>query len=343
MRILFASERVEKSSPLFTWKVALERAGVEGEIVDIAGVKTADWIRMVLASDFVVFQGYTRIGNYTLRQLAFAVLLGRPVIRKWSGSDVLFSVDRHDVRMSVLELDRIVSLNLTSEHHGLVSELESIGIEAILTSQVISEVGGQGIDFPEKIPRTVLVYLPAERWEFYRGDIIESVIEDNEDIEFIVVADTDHRLSKYANVTSLGWVNDMKPVWDKVGLLIRITKHDGYARSIVEALSRGRYVIHNNAIGGCWYAESSQEVSKELRSFMNIGTYNLRGIECVKNSTSGIADQQLKESISAKSVTAGSWFSAFKIVSNYYYQLLIGTLKTIKNAVTKSVGNPQNK
>ncbi len=38
----------------------------------------------------------------------------------------------------------------------------------------------------------------------------------------------------------------MKPVYDRVGCLLRVTAHDGLPRMIIEALLLGKYVIYSH-------------------------------------------------------------------------------------------------
>ena len=321
MRVIFVGESLEKSSPLLTWKNALNRVGVCAEVVDLEKISTFDWILALLKNDVVILQSFGYVGEYTLRQLAIASILFRPVIRKWSGTDVLKSVERSNLRKNTLSLDRVISLNLTSEHEGLVSELNSIGLDVDLTPQVLSVISRDNINHKDELPKKVLIYLPNTRWDFYAGSMMEKIIQANPSVEFVVLADEAHTLAKYSNVASLGWVEEMEDVWSNIGLLIRITAHDGYARSIVEALSRGKYVIHNNRISGCWFATNEREISVHLNHFSQVSKCNENGILSVLPSVNGKADSLLKKKLELTSVSWKRWWYSVIVVLRWSFKV----------------------
>ena len=124
------------------------------------------------------------------------------------------------------------------------------------------------------IPRDILVYLPTHRAQFYGEDVVGAVIRANPDLNFIVVADVQHRFKDCRNVESLGWVDDMRPIYDRTGCLLRMTQHDSLPRMAIETLLLGKYAICSYEFPGCWTAKNFLDVQKwisvfRMRTFAN--------------------------------------------------------------------------
>lgn len=308
MKIIFIGERPVSSAPTLTWAKALSKIGVDYEFIDFSETSTIAWVKKALKADAIICQWYGTVNEYAMRQLAIASFLGCPIVRKWSGSDIYYALNDTSIRKSTHEFDKLVTLNLTSEHSGIINELNSIGLTGILTDQVINDI--------PQIPtstfsKAVLAYLPNDRYEFYGYSYIEKLVIKYPDTEFVVIADKEHRLANYKNVTSLGWVDDMAPVWDKVGLLIRITEHDGFARSIVEAMAQNKYVIHNRQYDGCWYAKTQEEIEQQLERFIAAEGINLEAKPFIKKIISNDSVTQLYSLLSKLRCSFSKRFIAF--------------------------------
>lgn len=304
-RILFVDASTTRSSPATTWAKALTRAGASCRFIDLGNITTADWISLSRKNDAIIAQLYGAPSPHVARMLAVSAANGCPVIRKWSGSDSLYCLQDKALAQAAKALDSIVALNLTSEHQGIVDELASIGIDAELTEQVVSDMVDTSTDTRADIPTGALVYLPTERKTFYGIALVEPVIARNPNIQFTVVADTDHYLGKYSNVRSLGWISNMEEVWPMVGIMIRVTAHDGFPRSIVEALARGRHVIHNQHIPACMFAQTTEDIEKQLKSFLAHPNWNLAGTQAMRSAWDGTNDAKLLNAIRSARVTAG--------------------------------------
>ena len=243
---------------------------------------TATWLREVRRARAVVVVMYSPPCASLLYKLALAGAMGRPVLRWWVGTDVLNCLQEKLPRWRTRMLDRLVSVNVAVAPH-LVDELASVGIKAQFIPSILDDESGRGLDRPCDAPkRSLLVYLPSERHTFFRQDIVRRAIEENQDIEFVVVADDEHSLSDLPNVRSLGWVEDMQTVWPQVGGLLRITKHDGLPRMVLECLLRGKYAIYSWPLPGCWLARTFDEVQEKIGLFRNVTTANDSGIQAAR-------------------------------------------------------------
>jgi hypothetical protein len=126
-----------------------------------------------------------------------------------------------------------------------------------------------------------LVYLPSSRKDFYGFDVVRQVVEDNSDVEFVILADETHCLADHPNVLSLGWVDDLNDIWDRLGGLLRITAHDGMPRMVLDALLREKHVIYAWPLAGCRLARRVDEVQAAVREFKSLRTVNRAGLAAV--------------------------------------------------------------
>lgn len=320
MKVTFVGSDVNsQTSPLGTWKRALSRQGVDCCSVNLFTVSMSEWIKTIRHSNVIIYQGYGKIDFFELRQLSIAAIVGCPIIRKWSGSDVLYALKDRLVARDVKSLDKIISLNLSSEHQGLIDELGEIGLTTTLTSQVIDQPQLTSSLTPT-LQKNILVYLPDTKYDFYGYKYVNQLVKDFPKVNFTVVADKQHRLAHFPNVTSLGWVEDMEPVWERVGLLLRITEHDGFPRTIVEALSRRKYVIHNREFKGCWYASNIEDMRKAIVTFCKLNNDNEEGFNSVQDLLSGDSDLELLKRIKkVKPSLKSKMYGLYNVFVTYIY------------------------
>jgi hypothetical protein len=314
MRVLFLEPNLSPSSPSQTWANALSREAISCQVLDLLDVSTWHLVKEFSRCNVVVIQVYSVISDYNLFRLCIAVLMGKAIVRKWSGTDALNLDTRGDVKQRFLLLDKLVALNLTSEHQGIIDELNRNGLNCLLTPQVLASKMFVQVQ-PTAIPaKKVLIYLPSHNRDFYSANLMEEVIKANPHIEFLILADKEHVLSAYRNVSSLGWVEDMQHVWAQTGILLRITKHDGFARMMVDALSRGKYVIHNQALPAINVATSLEDISALIHQFQQQDSINKAGIEVISKLIEQQPELCLKRNLVSAHVTTGNWFWALKII-----------------------------
>lgn len=253
------------------------------------------WMNLVRRCQVIVFIRYENgDGRFLQSQFYRAKLFGRPVVRWWVGTDVLNSMASEETIRAARFIDQAVDLNIAVSPH-LVEELQDIGIKA---QYVPSLCDFKGIkDAPVRdLPQGVLCYLPTERRDFYGEEVVISAIEANPDLPFFIVGDRSHSLQHYPNVTSLGWVENFDDIWPEIGVLLRITRHDGMPRMVLDALARSRYVIYSEKFEGCWYARSAEEVLVHLDYFKSLEAPNKAGPR-ITNSLSATAGALYTESL----------------------------------------------
>jgi hypothetical protein len=308
--VLFVGEKPTGSSPLLTLARAVELHGVLPVFSEFAeSTSTSEWLQLVRKSDVVLFLGYVGPSLYMIRQLALAASLGKPVVRWWVGSDVLHCVQHPLGGRHARLVDKLCAESVAVAPH-LQAELSSLGLNAkIIPSVVDSEF--LKVEPPQLlVARDILVYLPANRGSLYGEEVVRSAIEANPDLRFLVVADTDHRFRRYQNVESLGWVQDMRPVYDRTGCLLRITQHDGLPRMVIETLLLGRYVIYSHELPGCWTARNFTDVQRWISVFRNSTASNSAGANEIKAMLTPAPEIQFANLFQK---VAGGWHVAARI------------------------------
>jgi hypothetical protein len=167
----------------------------------------------------------------------------------WVGTDVLKTVE--DVQAGTLRLAALTSarddLHLAVAP-WLVSELESVGLHASIA------LLPPPIHIPELPPPlpsefSVLTYLPTGRFEFFGGETILEVARRLPLVRFDVVASRgDPARSAPANVHWHGWVADMPLRYASTTVVVRIPRHDGFGKTVIEGLLNARHIIYTHEV-----------------------------------------------------------------------------------------------
>jgi hypothetical protein len=281
LRVLLAGEEPVKSAPCLSLAGALRGQGMEAVFSHGAeSLSTISWLSAVRNCHAIVWVGYHGPDLYLVKQLALAVGLGRPVIRWWVGSDVLHCLCDPGSRARARIAASFSARNIAVAPH-LVEELSSIGIRATMIPTVIDPEFRREIPTINSCGKGILIYLPGTRAAFYGEAVVERAIRANPDLTFVIVGDDKHRFQGFGNVESLGWVSDMKPVYDRVGCLLRMTEHDGLPRMIIEALLLGKYVIYSHHLPGTWSAKNYEEVQDGIDRFRRAASPNTGGMTAV--------------------------------------------------------------
>jgi hypothetical protein len=260
-RLLLLGESTAGSSPLLTITEIGRAAGFHVQFQ--AGSRRPEmWLRQVQQSEAVIFVGYES-GPDAAWRLQIAEALDVPVVRWWVGSDVLACLHDPEEASAARELSRHITINLTVAPH-LRQELEEIGIRASVLAIPTHRPAAMAMPWSHDVARTTLAYLPTDGADFYGAQAVRQLALACPHLRFIVVADTNGDLADLPNVVSLPFVKDMEPIYRQAGSLLRLTRHDGLPRMVLEALGRGRYVIYSRSYPHCIYADSAEQAREAL-------------------------------------------------------------------------------
>ncbi len=282
MRILCCGEKPALSSPLLWTAKGLESLGCETRFNYPANISLGRWLRRVLWADVLVSVSCAPANRWSMRRVALAAAMGRPMIRWWAGTDVLNVIRNPAAAEAARQMDRFVLHNVAIAPH-LGDELAEVGIQAQVILRSPPEVPPGPRHWSPQLARSVLVYLPAERADFYGARVVEQLVARRGDVTFYILRDDGKRFAAFPNVVSMPWTDDMDGVYAKVGCLLRVTEHDGLARMVLESLARGKHVIYAWPLEGCLLARNADEAAQALRAVEAAGGPNVAGPGAVTN------------------------------------------------------------
>lgn len=195
----------------------------------------------ILTSDIIFIIGGT-ISKSKIIDLA--LIFNKKVFIEWVGTDVLIARENYD--MCNFNSKYIIKCQHLCEVDWIRNELRNIGINAsicdIVTIDDNKEYNKRDINC-DKI--TVLIYIAKNREEFYGIDLILKLAELYPKINFRICGTDGNNYKQLNNVLFLGWVENMEDEYDNCDIYMRLVKHDGLAFSVIEALSKGKWVIYS--------------------------------------------------------------------------------------------------
>ncbi len=235
----------------------LERSGIKVSRIR-AGMPFGTRIQAIRRCDAV----YTTYQGHSYRFFALVRALGKRSINHWVGSDVWSAItnpaEARLARLTNLFIDK----HLAVAPH-LAVQLASIGLQAEVVPIVPSFERAELRPVDASQAR-VLAYLPNNPPNFYGADIIYGLAERFTQVPFAVLACPPEIQRPLPNIEYLGRVPDINEVYGRSSILIRMTKHDGLPRMVLESLARGYQVIYKHGFPYCHQAGDLEEAASCL-------------------------------------------------------------------------------
>lgn len=194
---------------------------------------------LLLADRVVSFNGVTDRS----RSLDWALRFRKKLIIQWHGSDVLTA--RSNLA-SGRYTDRYVRYGQNfTDAPWLRDELKELNISAEL--RPFKHIDAATDDTPFK-SAGVLTYVAQGNETFYGINQINTLAFHFSDVQFHVAGTDGKNCESPANVHFHGWVDPVKmnQLRNENAIFMRLTAHDGYSLSVMEALANGNWVIWNN-------------------------------------------------------------------------------------------------
>jgi len=252
---------------------ALAERGVE---VSIDGSETASSPK----PDVIHLVTYGQRNYRLLRSLVAARLAGVPLLRYWTGRDVLWAKVHSASRAFAHAVVRLGAVQL-ARTQALVDDLARIGVPAspgpMLSLHVFNTYQ------PEPLPGvfTVLCHLPTERRDFCGGRWVDTLIRRMPSVRFLILGDAATDYGAFRNVESLGVVDDVSRAIQRSTVTI-VPRLDGVlSRLALETLCQGRHAVTTCPAPHCGYAESIEGFVRTIRTFERDVDFNLDGREYV--------------------------------------------------------------
>jgi len=224
-----------------------------------------------------IYHGIYQGASYKIWLIA--KLLRKKTVCYWIGTDVLTVLRNKKARLAAKFSNRFIDIHLAGSP-GLVDELKGIGIEALWMPVVPLAVTREVPPLPSSL--TVLSYLPDSRPDFYGAATVRQLVEDFQDVNFMIVGSKGAGVTSPRNMTYLGWQENMDKVYEHATVLLRIVEHDGLSLMVLEALARGRQVIWSQPFPHCYYAKDFTAAKVALSSIIKNPTLNYGGIRYIE-------------------------------------------------------------
>lgn len=194
-----------------------------------------------LNADLIV--SFNGVGTKS-KSLDYITKLKKPMLMFWHGTDVL-TVKNAKKNGSYIS-NYVDNSKSFTDAPWLQSELAETGIKSeLLNFKFLENTVDSNVKF-EKV--SVLSYVSEKRPEFYGLNHIVKLAKSFPDVEFNLagISTTENALPE--NIRLLGWLKpeEMIRLLDVHPIFIRLTDHDGYSLSVIEAVSNGNYVLWNN-------------------------------------------------------------------------------------------------
>ena len=200
--------------------------------------------------------------------LNWALKWNKKIIMQWQGSDVMLAKERFE-KHTIL-FDYIKRSNHVTDFEFLQKELKDIGIQASLLPY--KHLDFQNINHSySKI--SILSYVGNKNEDLYGLNEIIEAAKSLPDIEFHIIGTNmlDY-LNVPANIFIHGWITkfEVTKLMLKCGIFLRMTKHDGNALSVAEALAMGCEVIWTYPSERTYLANTSIELVDKIKQVKTI-------------------------------------------------------------------------
>jgi len=190
----------------------------------------------------------------------------KKLILQWQGTDVLLALERS--KNGTIDRKYIeYAVNFT-DSKLLQEELRSINVpvELLNFKSIKTQTSTQPFS---KI--SIISYVPEARQTFYGMKKIIAVALQFPSIEFHLYGLSKSEFSIPANVKLFGWVEaeEFSEQLKITPIFLRLTEHDGFSVSVIEALAYGCEVISTIPFELCHFAKNEAEIIEQTTLVIN--------------------------------------------------------------------------
>jgi hypothetical protein len=172
--------------------------------------------------------------------LNWVLLWKKKLLMQWQGTDVLLAMERF--KNGTLETKYIHHATHFADSDWLEDELKSVGLRPFRqTFKCIEPI--ERVEEYKQIK--AMTYIAEKRQEFYGFKYLTHLAQHFPSIEFTVCGMEKPQDYVPENIHFLGWVN--RTVFTEElrehAIFLRLTEHDGYPVSVIEAMSAGAEIL----------------------------------------------------------------------------------------------------
>ncbi len=192
----------------------------------------------------------------------------RPTVIHWVGTDLQIAAEEE----AKAPLARSVINRPTHwcDAPWLVDELSAVGGTGAYVPLPVAGLADEAPPLPKRF--RVLLYYPVDTYdrEVFDFETLWKLPTEFPGVGFTLIPSPAETLPapRPRNLEARSWVSDMDALYRETTVYIRLTNHDGTSHMVLEALSRGRYVIWTHPLPGATLANDFDEVSGALRGLI---------------------------------------------------------------------------
>jgi hypothetical protein len=276
MHIHFVGELDDGVSVSSHHAQALLETGQKVSFAPLDGPRRED----LRAVDVIHLVTREQLSTQLFRRLVAARVSGIPMVRFWTGRDVLWA-ERHNPTRSISVALQKLGVLQHCRTDRMANDLATIGIDAAIGPVVDPNLSDRAQPEPFPSQLTALCYLPTRRREFCGGSLIDALIESLPDIRFLILGDSETDYGKHKNVESLGFVENISRTILRSTVVLQPRLDGALSRLSLEALSHGRHVISGRDWPFCHVASSTDDFVRTIRELRHAPSFNLDGREYV--------------------------------------------------------------
>lgn len=272
------------STPFFAEQVQslLAKSNAQIDYID----KDKKWANLSLLQKYKLLRNYNLVhffwAEIKLKNILITRLAGLHIINHFIGTDLSYFIS--------LKLSKRIKGRLAlffSNHVYVVSESLKLELGSFAIKSKLWQVNLSNIlpdrDIPKFNPRgTILSYVPTQRKSFYGSELIHKLAEDfpNEEFTILTMEEKAKQKGNIHYLPKISQANVLEHLY-KTKLFLRLTEHDGFPNSIVEALALGKYVITTQKIEACITISSYMELRNEFEKLLKMDKKNDAGIRYI--------------------------------------------------------------
>jgi glycosyltransferase involved in cell wall biosynthesis len=189
--------------------------------------------------------------------LKWVLFFRKKLVMQWQGTDVLLAIERY--KNGSIYWKYIKHATHFHDSSWLGEEISSIGI----SSEILwFKYGYANTKIQKYKHKSVLAYIPQNSQEFYGIHQTIAAALAFPELEFIIMGMTKCDFQIPSNLKLIGWQSkeEVSDLMEKIPILIRITKHDGFSVSVIESLAKGQEVIWSFPFSNCHFSRSSEDL-----------------------------------------------------------------------------------
>ena len=201
------------------------------------------------------------------QSLDWVVRFRKKLILQWMGTDALLAMERQ--KKGIIFRKYIDYATHFVDSPWQQEEVKSLGVDI----HIVPFKYGREIDPVKKYQSIhVLTYVANSRKVFYGWESIKVAAQAFPEIEFRVVGMETDEAPFPSNIRLMGWLDaqNMAEELRNAPIFLRMTEHDGFSVSVIEALSVGAEVVWTHPSECIHYVRNDEEMNHTLAEVIKL-------------------------------------------------------------------------